>query len=183
LTDGEYDEYLVFQIDAFSDEDQSVLFASQTLACNAHHFDHADPAWTVIAHDTFDGANQDGWLGTNVIRTAPGDPFYSSPAALQVAWASNNDRTWSSYKDYTVGNVAKARIVIHYYTNKDVGDQLTDILVDNVCKMPRSLQLPPSRWIRLAFNMFKNKTGRVYVTNNSGATGIVLIDEIWVIAK
>ena len=183
LTDGEYEELLIFQIDIYSDEDQSVLYGTQTLEAIAHHFDHDDASWTVVAHDTFDGADQDSWAGTNVIRTAPGDPFYSSPAALQCPWVSNGNRTWSAYKDYTVGSVTKARIVIHYYTTKADGDQQTDVLVDNVCKMPQNLQVPPSRWVRFAFNMFKNKTGRIYVTNFSGATGIVLIDEIWVIAK
>jgi hypothetical protein len=118
-----------------------VPYANQTLAVPVHHFNHADPSWNVVAHDTFDGADQDSWAETNVIRTAPADPFYSSPVALQVPWASNNDRTWSAYKDYAVGNVTRARIIIHYWTTKDAGDQLTDILVDNICKMPRNFQL------------------------------------------
>ena len=184
LSAGEYDEPLTFRIDAYTDAGYSAPYANQTLSVTIHHFNHTDASWTVISHDTFDGADQDGWGGINVYRTSPGMPFYSSPAALVCPYCQppNGGRGWSAYKDFTVGNFTKARIVFHYYTNQAESYQQTDILVDNICKKPLNLSVPASKWVRFAYNMFKNKTGRVYVTNWA-YNGTVLIDEIWVIAK
>lgn len=185
LTAGEYNETLTFRVTAYTDAGYSSEYAHQDLSVTIHHFNHIDGSWTIIYHDTFDAGSTDGWGGINCGLTGPTQPFYSSPHAFLCAYCQppNGGRSWSGYKNFTVGNYTRARMVIHYYTNQAPGYlQQTDILVDGVGKKQLNVMMPQSQWVRLAWNMFLNKTGTVYVTSWA-YNGVVCIDEVWVIAK
>jgi hypothetical protein len=184
LTAGEYDETLTFRVTAYTDAGYSSEYAHRDLSVTIHHFNHTDGSWAILYHDTFDAGGTDGWGGINCgLSPSYIAQFYSSPHSYLSACWQGSLRTWSALKEFTVGNYSKARMVLHYYTNQSpLETQATDILVDGVCKKQLNVMMPQNQWVRLAWNMFKNKTGTVYVTNQSYA-GFVLIDEVWVIAK
>jgi hypothetical protein len=146
-----------------------------------HQFDHSDASWTIVSHDTFDGAGNDGWVGFNVNRTNV--QFLTSPNSLICPYDQNSGLGWSAGKSFTVGSFTKARIVFHVYADNAYGQQNFEILVNGVAKKPQGLLwLPADQWLRAAFNSPVNSTFMVYVHNLSGNNN-VYIDEIWVIAK
>jgi hypothetical protein len=179
LTNGEYDETITFEIEAFTDSGYSVPYGSKTLSVTVHHFNHTDASWNVVSHDTFDGADNNGWNGINCGKTSAYG-FLSSPCAFLCAYDQGQGYSWSGYKSFIVGNYTKARFVLHIKADDSYGQQSVEINIDGVAKKQRNLHTPSSLWCRLAYNMPVNKTSLVRVHNQAIT---VVIDEVWVIAK
>jgi hypothetical protein len=181
LTAGEYDETLTLRVDAYTDPGYTVAYANQTLNVTIHHFNHTDGSWIVVRHDTFDGADNDGWGGVNCGKTSAYG-FLSSPCAFVCAYDQNQGYSWSGYKNFVVGNYTKARFILHIKAPDPYNQQSVEINIDGVAKKQRDVHLPADTWCRLAYNMPVNKTTLVRVHSQT-YSGAVVIDEIWVIAK
>ena len=181
LTAGEYSETIDVEIQAFTDSGYSTPYGSKTLSVAVHHFNHTDGSWSVLYHDTFDGADNDGWGGTNCGKTSAYG-FLSSPCAFMCAYDQNQGYSWSGYKNFVVGNYSKARFVLHIKAPDPYNQQSVEINIDGVAKKQRDVHLPADTWCRLAYNMPVNKTTLVRVHSQT-YSGAVVFDEIWVIAK
>ena len=187
LTAGEFDETVTMRLEAFTDAAYSIPYGSKDLPVTIHHFNHLDPAWTVIEHADF---NYDlcGWTRSGVYYyEIVNDNFYSSPGSVAVSY---NGYGSSSYgpgyvqKNITVGAYSKARFVCHIYRH-DAADDDIEIKLGSIIKKGRTLPLPNQTWCRLSWNMPVNATTLAFFWCN-GRTYLYPhyhLDEVWVIAK
>ncbi len=187
LTVGEYDETVTMRLEAFSDAGYSVPYGSKDLSVAIHHFDHLDPAWTVIDHSDFnvDACGWTGWSSTwGGIRT---DQFYSSPSSMRVSFVGSYS-TGHCQKTLNTGVKAKARFVCHWraVSAYEPTNDRAELRFGAVVKKSRMLLTPNDQWVRLCYDFPVNQNILVdficYYLNQYDYHSFY-IDEIWVIAK
>jgi len=189
LTDGEYDETLTLRIEAYKDAGYTDLYGYAELEITIHFFDSLDAAWTMVDRDTFDDGTVEGWDSESGGTADPslGLAYAGNPSANSLHYISSpyglvngTVEGYTLYKDYTIGAVSKARIVIHYWLKSGykiaikIGDKLIiPAAVGNV--------MPKETWVRAAYFLPVNATTRVRVQVDG--EGALWLDEVRVITK
>jgi len=198
LTAGEYEESLTLRISVYNDAGYSELYGSAELTFTMSFFDSTDPAWTVVDIDNFDDGTLEGWAmsTTGIIdESCPNswasgartEHFITSPYSLGIPAQATRDHC---YKDFTVGNVTKARLVVHAYLETYYyGGFLTMLALqrgsDLILPGGVSRVMPHDVWIRLSYSFPVNATTRLrYAVNYIDAsTPRVWLDKIKIIRK
>jgi len=188
LTAGEFDETVTMRLEAFSDAGYSIPYGSKDLSVAVHHFDHLDPAWTVLEHADFNGS-MNGWSLSSAQGGYDTTYFYSSPSSVRVTYTgSSNYGPGYLKKTINVGSYSKARLVFHHYGRSGSDYQNNDdfeLSIAGVLKKPRPLPLPYNQWNRICYNMPVNQASEIYfwIGGHLYHYPMYYVDEIWVIAK